>query len=287
MKIFSDRYPTNIPYLVSGFIGVNLIVFGWTAFIAEIYIGRPSSTHCIGFIFLPVYTVLVLLICFVVGLVVRFVVGKFVPSRIITKRSNQIINISFVCSIIVAFLSGILLIKYQEWVQRPHIIFDAGRIIKINLSTIKIIKKTSESKFVFTTYVDEKSEAETFIWNGKKIHFAVGNSIAIRDENENNIATADLRKYDYIGRIHVIQLAIDNSASKGLAVLVRLRATSHRSMLLIYDSDAKLVYQELLNRNKNENIMNINTDVSGKEYIYVDIDKPIMYSTIENENYKK
>ncbi|HAX61983.1 MAG TPA: hypothetical protein DCX95_05455 [Elusimicrobia bacterium] len=177
------------------------------------------------------------------------------------------------------FFSGILFVKYQEWVQRPHIIFDAGRIIKINPSAIKVIKKTSESKFVFTTYSDEKSEAEPFLWNGKKIRFDVGNSIAMRGENGNNIITIDLTKYDYIGRIHVIQLVIDNSASKGLAVLVRLRATSRRSMLLIYDPAAKLLYQELLYRNKNGNMMNINTDATGKEYLYLDIESPILYSS--------
>ncbi len=258
MKIFPNKYPFNIPYLLAGFVGSAFGIFALTALVAETVIGRPSSTHAIGFLYVPAYATLVALIFFCIGFAVRLVISKFVTPRSISRLSNRIINILFVCSLALSFFSGVVFIERQEEKQKPHVIYDSGRIIKISPSAIKG-KKDSEAKFVFTIYSDEKNKVESFLWNGKKIHFNVigDNTLKILDKGRHDLVTADLNKYDYIGRIYVQRLAIGDSASKGLSVLVRLRATSRRSMLLIYDSAAKLVYQELLKRDKGDSITHL------------------------------
>jgi len=278
MKIFPDKFPGNIPYLLAGFLGGFGTIFGLTALIAEEQIGRPSSTHAIGFIFVPICAVLLALACFCVGLVVRSIVGKFVSSRAISKRNNQLINILFVCTLVLAFFSGVAFIQRQEVKQQPHLIFDSGKIIKISPSEIRG-KKEKDATFVLSIYNDDKNMVAPFLWNGKKIDFKVvgNNTLKILDIGGNELVAADLHKFDYIGRVHVLQIALGNSESKSLVVLVRLRATSRRSMLLIYDATAKLLYQELLNRT-DDNEMNLLVDDDGKEYLYVDVDTPIVYS---------
>jgi len=278
MKIFPDKFPFNLPYLLAGFIGGFGTIFGLTALIAEPIIGRPSSTHAIGFIFVPLYAALLALACFFVGLVVRGIVGKFVVSRSISKRGNQIMNILFLCSLGLAFFSGVAFVQHQEIKQRPHVIFDMGQIMKISPSLWKGTKQ-NEATFVYTIYTDDKDKVSPFQWNDKKIDFKVidDNTLKILDKGGNELITADLRKYDYIGRIYVLQFPIEASDAKGLSVLVRLRATSRRSMLLIYDFAGKLIYQELLER-RGDSEMSIMTDSSGKEYLYVNVAKPTIYS---------
>jgi len=56
MKIFPDKFPFIIPYLLAGLIGGFGAIFGLTVLNAEIFISRPSSTHAIGFIFILIYT---------------------------------------------------------------------------------------------------------------------------------------------------------------------------------------------------------------------------------------
>lgn len=140
-------------------------------------------------------------------------------------------------------------------------------------------EKEKDATFVLSIYGDDKNKVDPFLWNGKNIVFKVvsNNILKIFDPEGKELVVADLHKFDYIGRIHVLQIALGDSESKGLAVLVRLRATSRRSMLLIYDATAKLLYEELLNRT-DDNGMNLLVDESGKEYLYVDVDSPVVYS---------
>jgi len=284
MKIFPDKFPFNLPYLLAGFIGGFGAIFGLTALMAEPFIGRPSSTHVLGFIFVPIYAALLALTCFCVGLVARGVVGRFVMPRSISKRGNQIMNILFLCFLGLAFFSGVAFVEYKEIKQRPHVIFDIGQIMKISPSTW-IGTKQNEAAFVFTIYSDDKEKIAPFQWNGKKIDFKVidDNTLKILDKGGNEIIMADLKKFDdYIGGIYALQFGSDNSASKGLAVLVQLRATSRRSMLLIYDSAGKLIYQELL-QHRGDSEMSIITDASGNEYLYVNVHEPTIYSAKNNE----
>lgn len=278
MKIFPDKFPFNVPYLLAGFIGGFGAIFGLTALIAEGYIGRPSSTQAIGFIFVPIYAAILALLCFGVGLVARGIIGKFVVPRSISQRTNQIINVLFLCVLVLAFFFGVAFIKKQEEKQKPHVVFDSGRVIKMSPSEIKG-KKEREVTFVFSIYSDEKNNTASFQWNGKKLDFKVisDNILKVFDQEGKELITADLKKYDYIGRVHVLQFALNDSNAKGLAVLVRLRATSQRSILLIYDPSGKLIYQELLERH-GDSEMNIMTDSSGKEYLYVNVEKPCIYS---------
>lgn len=263
MKIFPDKFPYNIPYVLAGFIGGFGAIFGLTALIAEEHIGRPSSTHAIGFIFVPLYAALLALACFCVGLVVSGIIGKFVSPRAISKRSNQLINILFVCALVLAFFSGVAFIQRQEVKQQPHLIFDSGKIIKISPSEIRG-KKEKDATFVLSIYSDDKNMVDPFVWNGKKIDFKVvgNNTLKILDPGGNELVAADLHKFDYIGRIHVLQIALGDSESKGLAVLVRLRATSRRSMLLIYNATAKLLYQELRERRDGVRSSNLTQDIN-------------------------
>jgi|GEM_PF-1619150 len=284
MKIFPDKFPNNIPYLLAGFVGGFGAIFGLTALVAEPIIGRPSSTHAIGFIFVPIYAALLSFACFCIGLIARGVVGKFVISRTLSRQANHIINVLFVCVLALAFFSGVVFIERQEEKQKPQVIFDSGQIIRMSPSEI-MGKKEKEATFVFSIYTDEKDKTAPFQWNGKKLDFRVSDDDTLRvlDRGGNELITADLKKFDYIGRIYVQQLALDDS-EKGLAVLVRLRATSRRSMLLIYDSAGKLLYQELLER-RGDSEMSIMTDSSGKEHLYVNVDKPTIYS-IKTSNEK-
>jgi len=62
------------------------------------------------------------------------------------------------------------------------------------------------------------------------------------------IASTDLHAFDYIGKIHAVPVCADAAGSQALAVLVTLRPTSHRSMLILYGADGSVVYQEHLER---------------------------------------
>jgi len=196
MKIFPDKFPFNVPYLLAGFIGGFGAIFGLTALIAEGYIGRPSSTQAIGFIFVPIYAAILALVCFGVGLVARGIIGRFVIPRSFLQRTNRTINVLFVCVLVSAFFLGVVFVEKQEEKQKPHVILDSGRVIKMAPSEIKG-KKEGDATFVFSIYSDEKNTT-SFQWNGKRLDFKVigDNILKLSDREGKELITADLKKYD-------------------------------------------------------------------------------------------
>jgi len=118
-------------------------------------------------------------------------------------------------------------------------------------------------------------------WNNKIIHFKLlrdANSLAALDAEGMKLMQIDLSAFDYITRVYAVPVTINDSTKKDLAVLVNLRSTSRRSVLLIYNAENKLLYQELLYRVRIDNLMKTVKDKSGKEYLWLNLDTPIIYS---------
>ena len=57
-----------------------------------------------------------------------------------------------------------------------------------------------------------------------------------------------LAELDPIYDVHALPFAGDSFDARYLALLVKLRPTSHRDVVLVYDPSARLVYEEILER---------------------------------------
>ncbi|PKM99149.1 MAG: hypothetical protein CVU78_07785 [Elusimicrobia bacterium HGW-Elusimicrobia-2] len=279
MKIFPEQFPKNIPRIFSTFIAANFGVYWMTILIIDELIGRPSSTSILGFFFIPLWTFIFAGLCVWVGRLIRFIVGKFIHERTIEKESLRIINIIFALTVGVSFLAGLGRVIWHEHLQKPQIIYDAGVISKEALSDFRR-KEYSPAKFVFTIYKKDKGKTEGFEWNGEKLNLDVSRPhINILRKDGSLMISADLSKYDYIGRIHAAAFGAINKKQKCLALLVYLRATSDRSMLLIYDFNGALIFQELLNRRCGWKTggMQVGVDESKCEYLFLNVDSPAAY----------
>ena len=120
------------------------------------------------------------------------------------------------------------------------------------------------------TIFDEKEEKDLDFsgFDIRKVKLVVGK----------NYLKNGLNNFDYIARVYAVPVGTIEDKAKGLAVLVHLRATSRRSVLFIYDSKATLLYQELLERKRINNVMKAVKDVAGKEYLWLNVTSPITYA---------
>ena len=284
MKIFPNKFPSNIPYILAALTGGAFGAYFFTGLIAETKMGRPSSTSAIGFFFVPVYSIFIAGVSFIVGEIITKFTSKFIVERAISKKVNYLIYTAFLMTISVSSVSGwISFMKYEDS-QRPHVIFNSGSIEKIN--GINFQEATNiEAKYLFTSFDDEKRSIEKIIWNHRPVHFELlekENSLILLDDDKGTeLVLVDLNGFDYITRAYAVPISLDESNASGLAVLVHLRATSHCSMLFIYDANATLLYQELLYRTDMDNVLKAVKDTSGKEYLLVTADKSISYSFIK------
>ena len=86
-------------------------------------------------------------------------------------------------------------------------------------------------------------------WNGRAVSVTGSDEhVTVLDKAGARLASTDLHAFDYIGSIRAAPVCRNPKGDHDLAVLVTLRATSDRSMLIVYGPDGAVVYQEHLER---------------------------------------
>jgi hypothetical protein len=277
MTLFPKEFPLNIPHILAGFIGLNFGTFLMTALFAEILIGRPSSTSVIGFGFIPIYTLILMALCYGVGFLVRVVLGRFVSVRVLSDKASRVLLLTFLGTLAVSFVSAWGLAAREEYQQKPKVIFDTGRVKQFSHLSLKVEK--IEGKLVLSIYGEDPEKSEPVVWNGKEVKFSHnGNVLKIQRMNNRELVTVDLRKYPYISRVFAIPVRIAGSDNQALGVVVRLRPTSKRAIFLVYNPEGKLVYQEFIECHGLKGLLSLAKDAAGKEYLFLNLEPLKIYS---------
>jgi hypothetical protein len=277
MTLFPKEFPSNIPHILAGFIGLNFGTFLITALFAEILIGRASSTSVIGFGFIPIYTLILIGLCYGAGFLVRLVLGMLVSVRVLSNKAIRVLLLTFLGTLAISFISAWGFAAWEEYQQRPQVILDTGRIKQVGHLSPKVEK--IEGKLVLSIYGEDPEKSEPVVWNGKEVKFAHDrNVLKIQRINVGELVPVDLRKYDYISRVFAIPVRINGTDNQALGVVVRLRPTSGRAMFLVYDPEGKLIYQEFIECHGLKGFLSLAKNETGKEYLYLNLEPPRVYS---------
>lgn len=280
MRIIPDKFPANIPHIFASFVSAIFISYSGTSLILEMFTGRPSSTSSIGIVLIPIITLILFLVCFVVGSLVSNLIEKYLGERVVSAKTIRTIYILFVVTVLASSVAGGVSFKRYEDSQKPRVISNSTTVEKIRDVNYQKSNQV-EAKLLLTVFDDEKNRLSTMIWHDIPLRFHLErntNSLALLDNKGKQLTLIDLSGFDYITRVYAVPLIVDKTNRKGLAVLVHLRITSWRSVLLIYNAEMALIYKELLNRESTDNVMKVVKDASGKEYLWLNADTPIIYS---------
>jgi hypothetical protein len=207
-------------------------------------------------------------------------VSRFTVERTLSKKTIYIIYAAFLVTIFASSISGGVSFKIYENRQKPHVIINSAAVSK--LPDVQYLESNQvDAKFLLSIFEDDKIKNGTLSWHDKTIHFKLAketNSLVVLDDVGAQLFQIDLSAFDYITKVYAVPVTIDASKKKGLAVLVNLRSTSRRSVLLIYNAEKKLLYQELLYRVCINDLMKTVKDKSNQEYLLLNLDNPIIYS---------
>ena len=267
MNLFPKEFPANLPRILAGFIGLNFGTFLMTALFAEILIGRPSSTSVIGFGFIPIYTLILMVFCYGAGFLIRLVLGRFVSVRVLSDKASRVLLLTFIGTLSISFISAWGFAVWEEYQQRPQVIFDTGQVKQVGHLSPKVEK--IEGTLVLSIYEEDQEKIQPLVWNGKEVKFShSGNVIKIEKTNGGELVPVDLKKYPYISRVFAVPVKLDGIDNQALGVVARLRPTSGRAMFLVYDPEGKLIYQELLECHGLKGLISLIRDMAGREYLF-------------------
>jgi hypothetical protein len=212
--------------------------------VTEDNIGRPSSTAALGWLFLLPHVLLAAGKGLAPGALAWLIVRVArVQRRVSIPVSLVIVIPPALIAAIVGAKGGAKRIEDAEQTNRPRVISSAGGLQKVKgepstcavrLDAVKVCEARSSEPRAPAPLL---SLGATITCNGGNI---VLESAARR-------SSTDLNAYDYVREVLAVPLE-GMKPNAGVALLVRLRATGGRSVLLVYDSSLRVLHQELLER---------------------------------------
>lgn len=244
---FRLRTPDHVP-LLGGLITAALVA-GWgiTQTGAEMTFGRPQSTAALGFVIAPVIGVIFGAAMFALQSLLFYGMrraGWRPVSSPLPGWSVPALLVIVMAVLVGMFLNGRRTVVAREAARRPRVIQSSPRI---TVATSALTDRTP-APVLFTLFGPDTPEAPV-LWNGHDILATVTDErVVIRTRAGDTLASADLHEYDYSRRVQAAPVCAGADGRAWLAVLVSLRATSQRSMLLVFDENGRVQYQEHLER---------------------------------------
>jgi hypothetical protein len=228
------------PILFAVSFALGVVAFLLSVYYSDLWIGSPSSTSCLIFVFIPCYAFGAAFI----GAVVGFLVAAIVRAFGVKQTSIIWMMIIPILTVFIGGLSGYLVVRNYVAVNSVGVKLSDSSIVKTNIN----FKSTLNIAPLLIGF-ENQQEPQSFKWNGQDIMLSFPeNCITITDINKNVMIETSLKKYDYICEIQAIETRLFPVDQNCLAVLADLRATSHHCMLLVYSPQGRLIYQEMLER---------------------------------------
>lgn len=246
-RINNVRVPDDLPIVLGALIGVLVCAWIVVPVIAETALGRPSSMAGLGFIVGPVFALLAGGATFLLARGLRALAWRAgIPSRPVPPWLVAAGVLAVVTFVTVLGFNARSQVIARELALRPRVIVESGRFTNATHSANGLDARV-EAPLLFSIY--QEKVVPSIDWNGRAV-IVTGSEerVTVLDEARTPIASTDLHEFDYIGRIRAVPICRYPNGDQDLAVYATLRATSARSMLIVYDPRGVVVYQEHLER---------------------------------------
>lgn len=240
-----DRLLPAATALVFGTMALSATVGGLAT---DVIIGRPSSTAGLGALF----AVPLVLLAAVLGYAIGHGIGELLRRRgiapVIEMRRYRIaMGVGLAVAIMIGAALGATPVIRHERLHRPRVLVGEGAFDR--REGAETCDTPSPAAYACNPLDDKTTHA--FVWNGldARLGCARDGHLTISDADGETAGAADLTRYEYMREVYAA-VAKQGDGREALVVLARLRATGRREMLLVFDADGRLVYEELIERTR-------------------------------------
>lgn len=228
--------------------GALMCGYGLALTMAEQIWGRPSSTSALGFFMAPIAGLIVGIGAFAVGMAAHVVLRRRgVVSRPAPSWVTPMLWMVVLAGSAAFLMIGRSLVLESEFTRRPHVVLDSTRIHVVSPPTATLEDRVTAPELY--AGITNTTDAHPINWNDIPVKVtSLAEQVVVSDPNGRTLASADLHDFDGITRMHAAPVCRQSDGKSLLAVLVSLRATGRRAMLLLFAADGQLIYQDHLER---------------------------------------
>ena len=241
------------------------------AALAELWWGRPSSTSGLAF--------LMAIFLGAGGTAVGAALGYMVAT--VVRRSPRAGPVDWplagVLLVVVAAVPSVLLVTAvlrQEALNTPRVIVSTGAIVPT--AGASSLQPICSATFLWSL-PGRTHTAHALRWNGEPV------LVSLRDQQLEVSAgsvqgdAVSLADFDYVREISGVTATMTSGRTEFLALLLDLRRSGRRSLLLVFDPRGTLVHQELMHRRSAKPTL-VAAGRPGQQEISVNVSWPVRYS---------
>ena len=255
-------------------VAVPLIASG----IAEMRFGRPSSTAGLIFPFAIIWGAL--------AAAVGAAVGRAVADRVRSSRLAGPVDWRAVSVVLVIVLTTLTTLAVRsvfriERLNTPRVIASTGRIVR-SVGHAAGAGWTASGALLWKS---TSSPDQTIQWNGRRVVIGVTDDALQVHAGDQALPRVDLAGLSYVREVYGMTAPMANGTSEWLVLLARLRATSRRELLVIFDPQGALAHLELLERpprREPRTILWTEGSPAGPQQVGVNLGVPLRYSVAES-----
>jgi hypothetical protein len=225
--------------------GVAAIAVAGAGVAADFVIGRPSSTAALGIVVMFPLALFAAIVGFAIGHFAGFLLRKAHLTPALPMKPYRIgMALGLAAVAVTGAAAGARPVIRHERLHQPRVIAGADRMDRLPGApdTCSSLQHAPVACDLLTGQT-----SSTLPWNGRQVTLACTRDglVTISDQSNGVIATADLRPFEYVRQVQAAS-ARQRNGREALVVLARLRATGRREMLVIFNADGQVRYQELI-----------------------------------------
>jgi len=235
--------------------------------------GRPSSTSGLA--------VLAAVALGTVGAVVGATLGAAFGKAV--RNSPRAGPVDWrMAGVLLLLLAGIptaLVVRSEvrrEALNMPRVILSTGEIVRSLGESSR--PPISQAAFMWRSRSVSGTEvtAHALRWNGHPARVSVDDRTLEVTAGGIRADSVSLADYDYVREVYGVTATLTAGRAEFLALLLALRSTGHRALLLVFDPHGALVHQELLQRFAGTELWVAGPP--GHQEISVNVGRPTRYS---------
>lgn len=223
--------------------GLGVIVPILAAVYYEVKFGRPSSTAGLAIPFAFIWGSLAAAVGAALGAGIRQTVAG---TRWAGPMDRRVAAVLVTIAITVPSVLAVQAARRLEAENAPRVIRSTGEILRAEgMSELSLEQSAS---FLWSLSSNPDHPREELRWNGQRVDVRVADDQLRLSAGELPIAEIDISRFDYARAAYGVTATLSGDGEESLALILELRATSHRDLLLIFDPDGALLHEELLER---------------------------------------
>jgi len=254
--------------MIGGFGVATPIVVAATA---EIWWGRPSSTSGLAFV--------AAVILGAAGAAIGAALGHLTETSVRASPLSGPVEwrLAGVLLLVVAGSASVLLVSSglrQEALNTPRVIFSTGEIVR---RPGEIWRPTISSATLIWSLSSRTGTSGALRWNGERVNVSVRDDQLEASAGAIRIDAVSLSDFDYVREIYGVTATLATDRTEYLALLLDLRTSGRRSLLLVFDPRGSVVHKELMSRQSAKRVV-FAAGEPGHQEIAVNVGSPFHYS---------